>query len=110
MRLGSKSGQLTTIFPLKSLGMVPSTQVPFILFSTLSSSWNTHTHTYLHTAEEAESQMVEGDSRRLTTLHSSCTSCCMKLSKVSHLEKERDSFKPLVVSVDVTAEGFEDAF
>lgn len=29
----------TTIFPLNNLGIVPSTHVPFILFSTLSSSW-----------------------------------------------------------------------
>lgn len=29
----------TTILPLNNLGMVPSTHVPFILFSTLSSNW-----------------------------------------------------------------------
>lgn len=33
-----ESGWHTTIFPRKSFGIVPSTQVPFILFSTLSNS------------------------------------------------------------------------
>lgn len=33
-----ESQWLTTIFPRKSFGIVPSTQVPFILFSTLSNS------------------------------------------------------------------------
>ena len=31
---------LTSIFPSKSWGMVPSTHVPFILFSMLSNNWN----------------------------------------------------------------------
>lgn len=43
-----KSRKRTTIFPLKSLGMVPSTQVPFILFSTLSRSCKTHVHVVNH--------------------------------------------------------------
>ena len=34
--------QLTSILPSKSFGMVPPTQVPFILLSMLSSNWNTH--------------------------------------------------------------------
>lgn len=79
--------QLTTIFPLKSFGMVPSTHVPFILFSTLSRSWNGDTSQLPFSSRRYKREYfyIVFKPLKLTTLHSSWTSCCMKLSNVSHL-------------------------
>lgn len=66
--------------------MVPSTHVPFILFSTLSRSCNTQPQCISNSSALINAHHWK-PMRALTTLHSSCTSCCMKLSSVSHLHR-----------------------